>query len=274
MSLTPLFGAWRRLDEGRDRSEFYRMWRVGTAAGFTVTKSMETMGARAAPLVESLRRWLLDGARRGEGVASLVRRGRSRLDPFESALLLLGDETGRIEESLALLAEFYARKHRLMLKVRSQMAYPLFTAIAATVIAPVPLLLPGRATAYVVTVALGLTGWLVAGGAIVTLFADAYGRKPPLVRARFARALETATEAGLPRPRALRLAADASADESVKTFIRALDETTLSRQPLTATLAGCPLMTPDLLAAIQVAEATGDFGVVRRFAELYEDGFR
>jgi type II secretory pathway component PulF len=105
--------------------------------------------------------------------------------------------------------------------------------------------------------------------------AHRYGRDPALVRARLARALATAIEAGLPLPRALRLAADASADEEVRRFVRALDERALVERPMAETLARCPRMSPDFLAVLATAERTGDFRTtLTRLAALYEDGFR
>ena len=267
--------AWRLLDDGRHRSEFYRMWRAGASAGFTVPKILETMGPRRAPHAEGARQWLLEGTRRGEDVSSLVRRGGARFESFERAILILGDEAGSLDESLRLLADFYASKHRMMLAVRKQMAYPLFTGMFATLIAPFPLLYFGHAGAYFGTVFAGLAGWVLAGGSIVLAVANRFGRAPALVRARLARALTTALEAGLPLGRAVRLAADASADKDVAAYIRAIDERTLSERAIAATLAGCPHMTPDFLAVLQVAELSGDFsGSVGRLAALYEDGFR
>lgn len=252
------------------------MWRAGAAAGFTVPGTLETMGPRHAPRVETLRTWLLDGTRQGQSVAELIRRdGGLRFEAFESALLTLGDESGTLETSLRLLADFYARKHRLMLHVRKMIAYPLFTGICATFIVPFPLLFFGHVTAYVVVVAAGLTGWIFAGGAIALAASTLYGSKPAMVRARFARALATAVEAGLPLGRAIRLAADASADPAVQHFVASIDERQLAGQQITATLASCPHMTPDFLAVLQVAEHTGDFtNSLRKLADLYEDGFR
>ena len=251
------------------------MWRAGASAGFTVPRSLEMMGPRTAPHVEAARQWLLDGSNRGEGVGSLANRGGVRFELFERSLLALGDESGSLDTSLRLLADFYARKHRLMLNVRKQMAYPLFTGICATFIAPFSLLLFGHVGAYIVVVFAGLTGWVLAGGAIVLAAANWYGRKPALVRARLARALTTAIEAGLPLARAIRLAADASSDPAVQEYVRAIDERTLSGRPIAETLANCPHMTPDFLAVLQVAELSGDFsGSIGRLAALYEDGFR
>ena len=273
--VTSFTAAWRLLDGGRDRAELYRMWRVGLSAGFTVPATLETMGPREAPHVERIRLWLLEGTRRGESVAALAIRAGTRLEPFERGLLVIGDETGHLEQSLGLLAHFYARKHAMMLRVRKRMAYPLFTGVCATCIAPLPLLLFGRPLVYLLIVTGGMAGWVLGGGAIVAAAASFYGRQPALVRARLGRALVTAIEAGLPLPRAVRLAADASADPAVQRFVGAIGEGALSSQPLAVTLAGCPHLTPEFLAMVHTAERTGDWSSsVGRIADLYEDGFR
>src|SRR6476646_5382699 len=120
------------------------MWLTGASAGFTIPKIMELMGPRPAPHVEQVRRWLLDGATRGDDVTTLVKRGGNRFESFERSLLLLGDESGSLEKSLRLLAEFYHRKYQMMLLVRKRMAYPLFTGIIATFVAPFSLLYFGH----------------------------------------------------------------------------------------------------------------------------------
>ena len=251
------------------------MWLSGASAGFTVPKILALMGPRSAPHVEKARQWILDGTTRGDDLSSVVRRGGARFESFERSLLILGDESGTMEKSLRLLAEFYQKKYQLMLVVRKQMAYPLFTGIIATFVAPFSLLYFGHVAAYLGTVALGLAGWVVSGGAIVLWAARRYGRKPRLVRARLARALVTAIEAGLPLARSVRLAAGASGDADVERYVAAIDERTLGGQSLVATLAGCPHMSPDFMAVLEVAERTGDFsGSIGRLAKLYEDGFR
>ena len=273
--MASFLSAWKLLDDGRDRSEFYRMWLSGASAGFTVPKILALMGPRSAPHVEKARQWILDGTTRGDDVATVIKRGGARFESFERSLLILGDESGTMEQSLRLLAEFYQKKYQLMLVVRKQMAYPLFTGIIATFVAPFSLLYFGHVAAYAGTVALGLAGWVVSGGAIVLWAANRYGRKPPLVRARLARALATAIEAGLPLARSVRLAAGAAADVDVERHIAAIDERTLGSRSLVATFAGCPHMSPDFMAVLEVAEKTGDFsGSIGRLATLYEDGFR
>ena len=266
--------AWRTLDDSRDRAEFYRMWRAGYAAAFTHPKSFETMGPRAAPTVEAARRWLLDGTKRGRDVAELVAAGGARFEAFERALIPLGEESGNLDNTLRILADFYMKKHKLMLWVKKQMAYPFFTALFACVIAPLQLLLFGHERAYFVIAGSGIAGILLGASSIVVAVAARYGRKPPLARARMARGLATAIEAGLPLGRAVRLAADASASPEIRAFVAAKSEHQLIAGTIAATLAGCPHLTPDFIAVLQTSELTGDFGAIARLAELYEDGFR
>jgi type II secretory pathway component PulF len=262
------------LDDGRHRAEFYRMWRTAYGAGFTHPKSLETMGPRPSAPTEGARLWLLDGTRRGEELAGLLRSGGDRFEEFERALLILGEESGSLDRALELLGTFYTRKHKLMMWVKSKMAYPFFTALAACFIAPFPLLFYGNTSAYLVAAGSGVTILFLFSGTLVAAVAARYGRKPPLVRARLARALVTAVEAGLTLPQAIRLSADASANAAVRAHIGRFSERELSTTPISETLAGCPHITPEFAAVLATAERTGDFSALGRLAELYEDGFR
>jgi type II secretory pathway component PulF len=266
--------AYRTLDDSRHRAEFYRMWRTGLSAGFVHPKSFETMGPRQAPSVEEVRQWLLAGTKRGRGVTELVRSGGKRFEEFERALIPLGDEAGKLDDTLRILGDFFTKKHKLMLWVKKQMAYPFFTALFACFIAPFQLLVFGHTRAYLVAAGSAVALLLSSAGSLVLAVAARYGRKPPLARARMARALATAIEAGLPLGRALRLAGDASANDEIRAFVAAKSERQLTGGTIAATLAGCPHLTPDFIAVVATAERTGDFSTVTRLAELYEDGFR
>jgi type II secretory pathway component PulF len=266
--------ACRTLDDSRDRAELYRTWCAGFEAGFTHPQSLESMGGRASPHVEEARRWLLAGTRQGRSIAELAHAGGRRFEEMEVALLSLGEESGRLDRALRILGEYFTRKHRLMLWVKKQMAYPLITALAACFIAPLPLLFFGHSRAYVVA-SFGTAAMLMlAAGGIVLSMSRRYARRPALCRARMARGLATAIEAGLPLGRALTLAANASANPEIRAFVLRQSERELSGQSIVASLAGCPHMTPEFIAVVDTAERTGDFGAVARLADLYEDGFR
>jgi hypothetical protein len=48
----------------------------------------------------------------------------------------------------------------------------------------------------------------------------------------------------------------------------------LASQPLSVTLTGSPIVTPEFRGTLLVAEQTGDFSPLARLAAMYEDGFR
>jgi type II secretory pathway component PulF len=273
--VTSFLAAWQQLDDARHRAELYRSWEAAASAGFTVPRAMEMIGPRGSDGVERARRLLRDGAGAGEDLGSIVERDGAAFSPFERGMLTLGSETGRLESALRLLAEFFARKHRSMLAVRKRLAYPLFTLVSATFIAPFPLAWLGHLRAYLAIVTIGCLLWAALGGAIVRLAAERYGQTPTLVMARFARALASAIEAGSPLGRAVRLAAEASGAPTLSACVARIDQRRLDTQPITASLAGCPGVTRDFLAVLATAERTGDFSTTLvRLAELYEDGFR
>ena len=262
------------LDDGRHRAEFYRMWAAAHAAGLTHPRALEDMGPRTSANTEAVRQWFLDGTKRGRSISDLVRSGGKRFEEFERALITLGGDTGSLEKALVLLGDFYTRKHELMLWVKKKMAYPLINIVFACFVAPLPLVFMQRTTLYFVLAFGGVALFLIMSQSIVAAVAARYGRKPLLVRARFARALSTAIEAGLTLPRAVRLAADASASPEVRAHVRGQSEKQLSERPIAESLAGCPHLTPDFFGILEVAEKTGDFRSLERMAELYEDGFR
>ena len=67
--------AYRALDDGRHRAEFYRVWRAGQSAGFTLPQTFTTMGPREASHVEAGRAWLFAGAVEGRGSPTCTRTG-------------------------------------------------------------------------------------------------------------------------------------------------------------------------------------------------------
>jgi type II secretory pathway component PulF len=227
----------RAFDDGRDRAAHYREWKVRLNAGMR----------RDPP---------------------------SPLEPFEHALLTMAEESGKLEEVLEHLAEFHFRQYKMILKVKQWLTYPMFTALAAIFIAPLPLVFRGQVSAYWVSVISGLALWFFAGGVILARLAQSYQMRPPFVRARFARTLALCIAAGLPLGRSAVLAAEASGDAALIHHLRQFGEKALTSQPLTVTLAGSPIVTPEFHGTLLVGEQTGDFAPLGRLAAMYEDGFR
>lgn len=246
---------------------------MGLAAGLAHPMILSKSVARGG-LVGAIRHHLLDGTSKGQDIAALVRSGARYFEPFEAALLTMGEESGKLEEMLTHLADFHSRQYRMILKVKKWLSYPLFVSLFAVVMLPIPLIVQGRVIAYWSATIAGLLCWFAFSGIAIGRLAQRYQQRQQFVRARFARTLALCIAAGLPLPRAVTLAADASGHPALAKHVRRFSERALASQPLTVTLANAPVMTPELQGALLVAERTGDYaGPVGRLADLYEDGF-
>lgn len=270
----PALAILKSFDDGRDRAEFYRGWRMGLAAGLSHPAILSKSVARGG-VAGAIREHLLEGTSKGKDIAALTRSGARYFEPFEAALLIMGEESGKLEEMLTHLADFHTRQYKMILKMKKWLSYPLFVSLFAVVILPIPLIFQNRMAEYWMATIGGLVVWFVFGGMAIGRLAQRYQRRPQFVRARFARTLSLCIAAGLPLPRAVTLAADSSGDPALAKHVRRFGERALASQPLTVTLAQAPVMTPELHGALLVAEKTGDFaGPVGRLADLYEDGFK
>ncbi len=235
--MTSVAAALRAVRRGRDKAAYYRMWHLRQRAGFRHPDE-------PAP-----------------GTAA----------PFETALLDLGKETGSLDDCLRLLADYFQAEDRAVLKVLRHAAYPMFTALAAAVIAPLPLAVAGTPGAYVVAAGGAVALWILAGGALLTGVVGRYLMRPAYVLGRLLRALTLAVEAGLGLDRAALLAAEASGSAEVLAHVRRRPARELLTRPLSETFAGCPHVPVTVLAAMRVAEASGDYaGALRTMAALHD----
>lgn len=257
------------------RAELYRSWHAAQRAGMSYDVALESLGKRPGS-VEVLRRALLDARRNGTGIADAVRPlGGGVVEPFERAILALGEEAGALEKSLKSLADFFAGEHKALVRLQSKLTYPLLLSIVTVLLAPLPLLAAGRTRAYFAITVLGLVAWYVLGGVPVLALRRFHARRAGFLQSRLCRALVAAVEAGLPLDRAVMLAAEASGDEAILAHVKRLGTRAIATQPLEATFASCPGTTPAMLGAMRVARVTGDYaGSIGRLGALYEDGFR
>jgi len=267
--------AWNQLDTARYKAEFYRMWMAGHRVGLEHPRALEAIDDyRPSPTVAETRRWLLAGTKRRQSLAAITRAKPELFVPFEAALLVLGEETGDLEGCLRLLAEYFTAEHRLILWLKKKMTYPMVNAVAATFIAPFPLLFFGHTGAYLATVFGGLAALGTAGGGLLLAAARWFQQRPRYVRGRLLRALTIGIEAGLPLGRAVELAVEATANPAVTAHVGRLTRERISGQPLAKTFAGCPMVPREMLAAMEVADVSGDYtGTLRKLAELYDGDF-
>ena len=275
MSLS-LAQGFAELDVARYKAELYRQWHAGCRAGLLHHRVLETSDAfERSPTVRRLRGALLAGLSARRTITQVVKAQPALFAPFEAALLELGEESGTLEQSLRLLAEHFVAEQRAVGRVKRKLAYPMFNAVAATFIGPFPLLLFGHPGAYLLSVGALLALELAAGGGVLLAVARWYATKPALVRARLARGLATGIEAGLGLDRVVQLGVQASGSPEIAAHLARIPVTVRMGQSLARTFAGCPLIPREMHAAMEVADATGDYrDTLQRLADLYEAGFR
>jgi type II secretory pathway component PulF len=273
--MTTIGDARQAVADAAARAELYRMWVAGQRMGATHPHILEMMGPRAkSATVETLRQKLLEGTQDRRRIGSIISANRSLLQPFEAAVLAFGEESGTLEQSLSTLVTHFKAEHRLLSRVWSKLTYPLVVSLAFIVIGPLPLFFIGQSRLYWITVASGLAAWYGFGGTVITGLAATYANRPEFVLARLGRALAAGIEAGLPLDRVATLAAEATGHPLIIAHVKTQDVRQLATRPLSDVFSGCAVIPGEMIAAMQVAEVSGDFsGALRKLADLY-DPFR
>ena len=267
--------AWNELDVGRYKAELYRMWHIGFKAGLTHERTLSTAGPfDRSPSVERMRLHLLDGARRRISLGDAIGERPDLFIPFEAGLLELGEEAGGLEKILEILGQYFESEHSMNLWVKKKMSYPMVNIIAAIFIVPFPILYFGDVARYLITVSVEVAAALVFGGGLLRAIARYFRNRPKVVLARLCRALALGVESGLSLDRVVDLGVAAADNAGLTAHVRRVPKGLRGGQPLVETFTGSPLMPPEMLAALSVANETGDYGnTLERLAELYEDGF-
>ena len=103
---------------------FFRELALFTAAGIPLGVSLQRLAetSRCVPMIKKIRR-VCRGVNGGQSMSRAMRDGRF-CEPVDRMMLSVGEETGRLSESLTLVAERYERRERLRSKILSALAYP------------------------------------------------------------------------------------------------------------------------------------------------------
>lgn len=125
----------------KSQGEFYHQLASMTGAGVTIVQAVELL-SRNAPtrnlrgLALSLKSSIIQGLTFTEAM-----RASGRILPeFDVALIEAGEASGRLDQCLKLLGDFYDERGRLMSKVLSELVYPAFLFHFALLIFPTTLL--------------------------------------------------------------------------------------------------------------------------------------
>ena len=274
--MTSLLSAHRAVVESERRAAFYRAWGAAFGMGATYLNTMKNLGLEfKSGTTERLRVYLGGTAdKRQTLIDAIAKAPKGLLEPFESSVLKLGEETGSLDQSLRLLGDWFQGQHKLLIRLWGKSAYPLFLTLFAAVALPLPLIFQDRTNDYFIRAGAGVLVWWFFGGTIVFIPARFAAGRGKWVRARLARSISTGMQAGAPLDRVIDMAVEAAANPELKQCVEKVPASKRRQQPISETLKGCPHVPAELLAAMQVAEKTGNWkDTVGRMGELYEDGF-
>jgi type II secretory pathway component PulF len=263
-----LFSALNRYDTPRYRAELFRAWGTGVSAGLPHQTALEALGRSKDGRTEEGRRHLIVGTQQGKSIAALMKARPTLFDGFESAMLVAGEETGTLAAALARLADLYGRDYKKMLRIRVLLGYPIFFWVIGAFVAPLPLLKTRGWQGYLTGVGLGLVALFLIGGVFLSLIGGVLAAGSTASIERFARALASLSEAGIPIGRVVRLAVDVSQNAELARHIAKRTERELNTTPMATLFAGCRAVPPGLMSQMAVADASGDYaGTLRRYAD-------
>lgn len=212
-----------------DRIAFYEELRRLVNAGFVLSQAFKMLRERRctrslAGLYKALEESCASGKPLAEGLAAIP----WDFGALEIHLVRAGEGSGRLEETLKSLADYYRRRQELLRRIQSALLYPLFLIHVAIFVCPLPMAFLDGWFQYVKTVCIALivvygsfaVGWgftmlvrNISGLARVwdriRFFVPWYG--PAVKRfaiTRFATTLGHLLDAGITAPKSLELAAE------------------------------------------------------------------
>lgn len=135
------------------QGEFYTQLAQMVSAGVTIVQGIEML-QRSAPsrkfkqIATNTKQSLLRGATFGES----LRAATNKIPEFDIALIEAGESSGRLDQCLRILGDYYKDRGQMASKVISQLMYPLFLFHFAILLFPMPvftaMILNGAFDAY------------------------------------------------------------------------------------------------------------------------------
>lgn len=137
------------------RADFYHQLASLTAAGIPIIQGLESV-CRNPPSRSYVRplRHVIDHLNQGSTFTEAVESLGDWMPTFDLALVSAGEKSGRLDQCMTLLANYYKEQAILAKRMMSDMAYPFFIIHMAAFIFPVTaftaLLIQGQSSAFVV----------------------------------------------------------------------------------------------------------------------------
>jgi type II secretory pathway component PulF len=265
-----LLGALRRLDSIQARSGFYRSWETALRTTQDIGQSLATMEDPARPDLEEARNFLLEGIGKGRPIGVNARLRPDLFPPIDRELLASGESYGTLHDSLRLLSDFYLREFNRMAKIRSWVGVPLFLAVIACFVLPLPFVFDANRWAYSGSIIGGVLAIYLLGGIPVSLLYSLAQKSNRVRRPRFAWALAMGLEGGLTFAGAARLAAIVGDMPQVAKHLDRIQPKAIKAMSLSKMLEGSGLW-PAMTAQVAKADEASEYlSTLRVFAEQLE----
>src|SRR5437016_8751900 len=137
------------------RADFYHQLASLTAAGVPIIQSLESV--RHNPPARSYIRpieHVIHDLEQGSTFAEALERLGGWMPAFDLALFAAGEKSGRLDQCMRILANYYKEQAVLAKRVFSELAYPFFVLHMAVAIFPISsftgLILQGQTTPFIV----------------------------------------------------------------------------------------------------------------------------
>lgn len=261
-----LLGALRRVEQLRQRSEFYRSWETALRTHRDVALSLQQMDEPLNAGLRAARSHLVDGVGRRRPVGVIARLRPDLFPPFDQLIIATGDSFGILHDSCRLLSEYYLRDYERMARVRGWVAIPIVAWFAATFVVPFPLVWDNGTLAYSAAILASVAALFLVGGIPVSLLYSLAGASARIRRPRFAWALVAGLEGGLTFGGAARLAAAVSGMDDVRRRLDAMPAAEVKVMPLSRLLDAAGAW-PDMVAQAHKADEASEYiSTLRVFA--------
>ncbi|MBX7104955.1 MAG: type II secretion system F family protein [Gemmataceae bacterium] len=284
-------------------AQTFRMVRIGLDAGLPVVRVFRQQSERGPTEVRPMMDRIATQLNDGSTLADALEPERGQLPAIVTPLLAVGEEAGRLGDTLRELEHFFDQQASLRREFRAQMAWPVFQFFAAVGVIALFLLVLGWLDIklqplgpLIGTGAAGAARWLMLVFGCLFIGWSAYRvltrqarflapveralLKLPMIGpafqnillTRFCIALKLTLGSGLPVKRAVRLSCDAVGSRLFSAAYSDAKPELARGATLTETLRACRVFPGEMLDAVAVGEESGQIPeVMGRQAEMYRE---
>lgn len=279
-------------------AQFYRELATCIGSGMTIIQALNTLESTTGnPALRSALRGMLPNIERGQRLSENMRHFPAVFSALAVAIIAAGEESGRLEEMLGVLADYAEHDLELSRMLRRETFYPKILLLALCTIVPIGLLIanainPGM-FGFGALIPIGIlvaTGGLIAIGyyLVKAYRGSAQGRlavdrtklaipifgkvSQQIAMSRFCRALASLYSAGVGLPEAMTRAAEATDNAALEQVIKAGIPEVQAGGKLSDVLSRSRLIPSLVLSMLRTGEQTGNLDqTLNKVADYYDD---